>query len=130
MKYIVLFGYLLFSLPLFSSEEGEFQPMLEECGEYQVSGIVRLIDHSPKVVVHEKTQSQFIITLPFEKEIKLAAYLDYPILLNATFTKKLTQLSKAHAASVTKDPVMRIPHPLNPMDTGFRLISAQDCKDR
>ena len=91
------------------------------CGTYEVSGTARSLKKSLVILVNEKSKSEMIINVPIINEPMLAPYLDKPILATLDFDKSKSE-------GTVKIIKSRIPNPLNPMDTGIKLMSKADCK--
>jgi hypothetical protein len=116
MKYILL----LLLVPQISFAE------LSSCGEYQVRAIVRAGKVGHEIVVNEKTKSELTLTMPIEERIKLAPYVGRAItavvLLNTKFDGTKGEIDSIISIE------NRIPDPMNPADTGLKLIKQTECK--
>ena len=98
---------------------------ISDCGIYQVSGIARLTKEGPVMLVNEKTKSEFIINVPTMNEPFLAPYIDKAMLASVEISKKSVG---SKIEGTIKEIKRRIPNPLDPMDTGVKLISKAACK--
>ena len=100
---------------------------LTKCGEYLVAGVVKIVDEKLNVVVNEKTKSEHKISIQAADQAHIAAFIGYPVTVNLMLDKKFDG-TKGTASAVTKNAVIRIPDPLNPLnDTGFKLIKESEC---
>lgn len=116
MKYLLLF--LL--IPQISQAE------LSSCGEYEVRAIVQAGKIGHEIVVNAKTRSELTLTMPIEERIKLAPYIGSAITAKVVLNKKFdgTKGEIDSIISIEK----RLPDPLNPKDTGLKLIKKTECQ--
>ncbi|MBC7428529.1 MAG: hypothetical protein H7336_07960 [Bacteriovorax sp.] len=116
MKYFFLF-YLVPSLTL--------ADIVIDCGVYTVKGIVRG-GEGISIIVNEKTQSQYTITMPVTQQAQIGSYLDSEVTAQINLSKKLTPIKgeTKNIMSIER----RIPNPLNPEDTGMKLYKKSDCQ--
>jgi hypothetical protein len=98
---------------------------ISDCGVYQVNAVARSVKSGLVIIVNEKTKSEITISVPVQNEAFLAPYVDKAMSASVVFSKK-AQGSKAEGS--IKDIKSRIPNPINPMDTGIKLISKARCK--
>lgn len=120
------FKYLLFFLYASLVSAETMQPSPADCGEYKVNGMVRLIDERIKVVVHEKTRSEIILDFELPDQPRLTPFFDRPIALNVVLNTKWNG-TRGKVSSISGDPEARVPDPLNPQDTGFKLVKTLPC---
>ncbi|NOT80380.1 MAG: hypothetical protein HOP07_15405 [Bacteriovoracaceae bacterium] len=98
---------------------------LVDCGNYKVSGVVRLGEKGFEIVVNEKTTSEHLITLSSADQAKVAIFLNNSISAEVLLNKKFNGTSgQAENVMSIKE---RIPDPLAPSDTGFSLIKKSEC---
>ena len=101
---------------------------LVSCGEYLVAGVVRAPKEGIRVVVNEKTKSEYNISLSILDQARIAGLVNYTVTVNLLLDKKFDG-TKGVASLITKQAEMRVPDPLNPArDTGFKLLKASECK--
>lgn len=98
---------------------------ISDCGTYQVNGIARSTKKGLVIMVNEKTQSEITITTPILNETYLAPYVDKALKASVVFAKKSPG---SKALGTIKEIESRVPNPLNPMDTGIKLISKAKCE--
>jgi hypothetical protein len=116
---IILLGS--FSTPISAADWTGFQG----CGLYQVRAIARSIKNIPMIVINEKTQSEIVLTLPIENEPTLAPYINRAFLAEVQIEKKMIG---PNGKGIVKNIKTRLPDPLNPTDTGIKLITKSECK--
>ena len=58
------------------------------CGEYTIKGIIRAKDSTMALVVNEKTFSEHNVKFPVKELIKVAAFLDQPVLVKLQLLRK------------------------------------------
>lgn len=122
MRSLILFIFLIqMSPPLFAQD----WTGVNGCGIYQVKGIGHLGDKGLTIIVNEKTQSEFQIKVPTLNEAYLAPYIKRPLEAKILIDKKPNGVD---VTATIKEIKSRIPNPLNPMDTGIKLISKAKCK--
>jgi hypothetical protein len=93
---------------------------ISDCGTYEVKGVTRSTKQGPVIIVNEKTQSEFTITVPIQNEATLAPYVDKAIVAEVTFQSPTR-------GSVNKIKT-RIPNPLSPKDSGVQMVTKSKCK--
>lgn len=98
---------------------------VSDCGLYQVNGVGRSTKAGLVLVVNEKTKSEFTISVPVTNEPFLAPYVDKAMEASVAISKK--SLGSKIEGTI-KEIKRRIPNPLDPMDTGVKLISKAACK--
>lgn len=99
---------------------------IADCGTYQVRGVVRAPEKSGlHIVVNEKSQSEILVSVSIQDEAALAPYVDKAMEATMAFDKKSPG---AKVKGSVKTINSRIPNPINPMDTGIKLISKAVCK--
>ena len=117
MKYI----FLLMLFPQIIMAE-----IITECGEYTVRGVVRDTPSGLSIFVNEKTQSEYIISMSPLEQGQLGG------LINKNVTVELVLDKKFDGQKVTTSKIIskksRIPNPINPEDTGFKLDKKINCK--
>jgi len=94
------------------------------CGLYQVRGVGRLMNNSLVIVVNENTRSQIVFHLPILNEPRLAPYLDRPLVAELQLDQPM---QGAQGTGTVMQVADRLPNPLNPMDTGIRLMTEGQC---
>ena len=103
---------------------------ITDCGNYLVSGVVRIRPEGMQIVVHEKTRSEQTISLKLEDQSSAAVYLDSPIIIGLLLDKAFDG-TKGQADHITQKIERRIPNPLFPnKDTGYQLIKKMECKSK
>lgn len=117
MKYILLSFFFSTSI---------LAEVITECGEYNVRAVVRAKKDGMVIVVNEKTQSEHTIALPVQEQAKLGAYMEKPASITLLLTSPFNG-TRGYSNTIIKIED-RIPNPLNPQDTGFKLIKKLDCK--
>jgi hypothetical protein len=115
----------LFLLTLSLPSLAEDWTGISDCGNYQVSGVVRSKKDGPVIVINEKTQSEITITLPIQNEAKVAPYINKAIAATISFERKP---SRTEVVGIIKSIEVRIPNPLDPKDTGIKFLSKVECK--
>lgn len=120
MKYT--FAIALISALSFSPAWSE---VLSDCGQYSANGVIRSKKEGIQFIVNEKTQSEHIISMPIPEQAKAAGFINRDVTINLMLTKKTIgqKLESSEIVSITN----RIPDPLNPQDTGFKLVKKSDC---
>lgn len=119
-KAILTFVLLLSSVTIAQEWTG-----ISDCGIYQVNGIGRSTKEGLALVVNEKTKSEFTINVPIMNGPFLAPYVDKAIQASVEISKKATG---SKIEGIIKEIKSRIPDPLNPKDTGVKLILKAACK--
>ena len=112
--------FLLFILlPAYS-----FAAVVTDCGEYNIKGVVRG-GVGISIILNEKTQSQYTLTMSGPLQASIGAYLNRDVVANVLLSRLLNPVK----GEITKVLSIenRIPNPLNPTDTGFTLIKKMDC---
>lgn len=125
MYNILTFIAILYA-PFFSSAAiAQEWTGLSGCGIYQVDGVGRSTKEGLVLVVNEKTKSEFTINVPIKNELFLAPYVDKTMHASVEISKK--SLGSKIEGTI-KEIKRRIQNPLDPMDTGVKLISKAACK--
>lgn len=120
-----IFPTLLSSFLVCSSLGAQEWTGISSCGTYQVKGIARSTDKGLVIAVNEKSQSEIIIKVSVQNESFLAPYVDKAIEASVLFEK----MPRGPIVEGTiKEIKSRIPNPINPLDTGTKLISKAPCK--
>lgn len=122
MSFFVVYLNLILSPVLLASTNWTG---ISDCGTYQVRGVARSANSAPHIIVNEKTKSQFSIIVPIENEAYLAPYLNREIEAMVLFEKRV-QGQKVEG--LIKEMKLRVPNPINPLDTGVKLVSKTGCK--
>ena len=103
-----------------------FCATITDCGEYTARGVVRAKEDGLKLIVNEKTQSEYVISMDPLAQGQLSGLIDRDALVKLVLDKKLdgqkATISKIISAKA------RIPDPLNPEDSGFTLDKKIPCK--
>lgn len=115
MKY-----FLLFLLPASLNAA-----IITECGEYTAKGIVRAKEDGIKLIVNEKTQSEYVISMPRLEQGKIAGHIDRDVTVKLLLDKLDGQKGLTENI-ISID--FRIPDPLKPGDTGFTLDKKTPCR--
>lgn len=97
---------------------------ISDCGRYTVRGVGRTIQHAAVIVVNEKSESEIIVHVPIINEAYLAPY-DNRALIATVLIPKISQGSSVEG--IIEAIGERIPNPLNPQDTGIRLVEKTAC---
>ncbi len=113
------FFLLLILIPTIS-----YADIVMECGEYTARGIVRG-GVGISIIVNEKTQSQYTITMPVGLQAQIGSYLNSDVTAKLVIEKKLSPVKGETKKIVSIE--RRIPNPLNPEDTGLKLNKKMDC---
>jgi hypothetical protein len=98
---------------------------VDKCGEYQVNGVARYLNHTAVIVVNEKSKSEIIIKVPSENSTYLTPYIDKALQATVKFEK---EFHISQIEGVIKNINFRLPNPINPTDTGITYISKGECK--
>ncbi len=98
---------------------------ISHCGIYEVKGVAHSTKNGLVIVVNEKTRSEIVITVPILNEAKLAPYIDKAFSAEVLIE---TIPSGSKVIGTIKDIHSRIPNPLDPKDTGLKMISKAKCK--
>lgn len=122
MRFIISITLILLNSPSVFSQDWTG---ISDCGTYKVSGVARSAKNGLVIVVNEKSKSEVTINVPLQNEALLAPYVDMALEASLIFTKK-SQGSKVEGT--IKEIKSRVPNPINPMDTGIKLISKAKCK--
>ena len=75
-SFSTLFILLLSSL---GHAEVQLSDRVNDCGDYLVSGVVRIKPEGMQIIVHEKTKSEQTISLKLGDQSAAAVYLDKPM---------------------------------------------------
>lgn len=113
---------LMISSSLFSQESWTG---ITVCGLYSAKGIVRSYKDGLVINVNEKTKSEIIISVPIMNEPKLAPYLNKAVEASIEFKKLTPHLKLLGTVTQIKS---RLPNPIDPSDTGIKLISKGACQ--
>ena len=101
-----------------------------DCGDYLVFGVLRIRPEGMRIVVHEKTQSEQLISLNLDDQSAIATHLNFPITVGLLLDKKFDG-TNGYASAITKKIEIRAPNPLIPNeDTGYKLIKKSKCKTK
>ncbi len=111
--------FLLFILPTLC------HGAISDCGLYEIQGEVRVINTKRVLSVNSKTLSEYLIYFPASEEAKLALYDNRDIKAQVYLLEKLN--GTVGNGSTIEEIESRIPNPLNPQETGFKLIRSKDC---
>jgi hypothetical protein len=98
---------------------------IDKCGEFQVKGIARYLNHNPVIIVNEKSRSEIIISVPTKNTAFITPYIDKPLQATVKFEK---EFHVSQVEGVIKDIKSRLPNPIDPKDTGFSFVSKGECK--
>lgn len=94
------------------------------CGLYEVRGVIKFEKNVPTMVVNEGTKSEIKISVPIENEPRLSAYIDRPFIAEVEMKTKMNgSLGTGTVMKIDS----RLPHPLNPMDTGMKFLKKSEC---
>lgn len=93
------------------------------CGQYEANGVVRILKHTPTMVLNEGTMSEIKLTVPVKSEPKLSPYIDLPFAAVVKISSMNGSLGKADIEKIDS----RLPHPLNPRDTGIKFLKKSEC---
>ncbi|MBP9681544.1 MAG: hypothetical protein KBD76_09075 [Bacteriovorax sp.] len=118
-----IFGLILLLLLPNLGHTGQWTGV-NDCGLYQARGIVRLVKHIPVVVINEESLSEIILSIPNKNEFLLAPYLDMPVEAKIKIQKLVYG---NHIKGEIEAIHERIPNPLNPKDTGIKLVRKSKC---
>lgn len=99
--------------------------IIESCGEYTARGIVRAKADGIKLIINEKTLSEYVISMPTLEQAKIAGFIDKDVSVSLILNKKT--IGQKLESSEIRSATFRIPDPLNPKDTGFTLIKEVKC---
>lgn len=116
---------ITFTLLISSSLFAQDWTGISDCGVYQVNAVARSVKNGLVIIVNEKTKSEITISVPVQNEAYLAPYVDRAMTASVIFAKKS---QGAKVEGTIKEIKSRIPNPINPMDTGIKLISKAECK--
>lgn len=95
------------------------------CGIYEVKGVPRLVKNGIHIFVNENSLSAIDIQVPIPDEAKLSPYLNQPILASIMIKmKNKGQLIQGTILETDSRPA----NPLDPKDTGMKIISKADCQ--
>jgi hypothetical protein len=116
--------FFILMLTLISTANAADWTGFKGCGLYKVNGVVRFQKNIPVLIVNEKTRSEITIHVPIKNEPAITSHIDMPV-------EAQVQLNKAMNGSIGEGEVLsaqnRLPHPLNPMDTGLTFIKKGEC---
>jgi hypothetical protein len=122
MRSSILLTFLFFILPPTFADNWTG---VSTCGIYLAKGIVRSTHDGLGIIVNEKTQSEIVIHVPIQNEAFLAPYLDRAMTASVAISRLSPNLK---IEAIVKAIASRIPNPLNPMDSGIKLIGKTECK--
>lgn len=111
----------LFILPHLAFAAGE----VTDCGEYTVKGIVRAKEGAVSLVVNENTHSEYNIKFKTEEMIKIALYIDTPVIAKIELTKKFNGTYGHGSKIISAD--KHIADPLNQDTNRFILNKKLPC---
>ena len=117
MKYL----FVLFLIPQLSLAD-----IITECGEYTANGVVRAKQEGIQLIVNEKTQSEYVVTMSTSEQGQLGGYIDRDVTIELVLDKKFNGQSGSTSKIISSK--SRIPNPLYPGDTGFKLDKKVPCK--
>jgi len=120
MRSILILVSLTFAFSASAADWTGFQG----CGLYEVKGVVRFIKNIATMVVNEGTKSEIKISVPIENEPKLSPYIDTPFIAEVEIKSKMN--GSLGTGTVVKIDT-RLPHPLNPKDTGMSFLKKSEC---
>ena len=118
--------FLIFLITYSSLGSEPFVGSPSTCGKYSIRGVARIEKDEILFVVNEKSKSQITLSLPIIEQAKLGPYINRPVTLTASLVKKMDG-TKGSIAEIFDSPKGRVPDPLRAGDTGFKLLTAQDC---
>lgn len=119
--FILLVTLFFISIPLIAQD----WTGVSSCGTYSANGIVRSTDKGIIFVVNEKTMSELIISVSILNEAILAPYVDKTVKVTVIFSKKY---EPKKLEGTIKEIEFRVPNPINPLDTGIKLITKNSCE--
>lgn len=94
------------------------------CGLYQVRGVVKYVKNTPTMIVNEGTKSEIQLSVPILNEPKLSPYIDQPFVAEVKILSPMNgSLGRGEVVKIET----RLPHPLNPKDTGLTFIKNIGC---
>lgn len=102
--------------------------IISECGEYKAKGVVRLKQDRIKLIVNEKTLSEYEISMSLGEQTKLAGLIDRDVTVELILDQKLDG-QKAESSEILSV-ASRIPNPLDPTDTGLTLVKNKKCAEK
>lgn len=117
-----------FFLFLFFIPATLFAEVITDCGEYTAKGVVRAKEDGIKLIVNEKTQSEYVISMPKLEQGKIAGHIDRDVTVKLVLDKSMNAQQGSTDNIISID--FRIPDPLRPGDTGFTLDKKLPCKKR
>jgi len=120
MSKTLIFFSLIFTFSASAADWTGFQG----CGLYEVKGVVRFVKNIATMVVNEGTKSEIKISVPIENEPKLSPYIDSPFIAEVEMKTKMN--GSLGSGTVMKIET-RLPHPLNPKDTGMKFLKKSEC---
>lgn len=121
MRFLGLMTTLLFfSVPSLAQD----WTGISDCGRYSVRGVGRTMQHGAVIVVNEKSESEIIVHVPIINEAFLAPYNDRALIATVLIPKVPQESSVEGIIEAIGE---RIPNPLNPQDTGMRLVEKTVC---
>jgi hypothetical protein len=117
----------LFCLFFAYNTYAETQMMLNDCGEYQASGIVRIVNNAPFIIINERTMSEYVLSIPINEEPKVAPFVNRHFTFTGTIEKKMN--GTKGEIKLLKNLDLKVPNPLNGSKDS-RLLKIKDitCK--
>ena len=103
-----------------------FAETITECGEYTARGVVRAKPAGLALIVNEKTLSEYVITMSITEQAQISSLIDKTATVQLVLDKKFNGQTGSTSKIISAK--FRIPDPLNPEDTGFKLDKKLDCK--
>lgn len=119
IKMKLILGLLI--LPHLAFAAGE----ITDCGEYTVKGIVRAKEGAVSLIVNENTNSEYSIKFKTEEMIKIALFIDTPVIAKIELTKKFNGTYGYGSKIISAD--KHIADPLNQDTKRFVLNKKLPC---
>ncbi len=116
--------FIFCSLILATSATAADWTGFQGCGLYEVKGVVRFVKNIPTMIINEGTKSEIKLSVPIENEPKLSPYIDTPFIADVELKSKMN--GSLGTGTVVKIET-RLPHPLNPKDTGMKFLKKSEC---
>ncbi|MBC7428093.1 MAG: hypothetical protein H7336_05750 [Bacteriovorax sp.] len=116
MKYFFLF--LMFPQIIFAD-------VITDCGEYTARGIVREKPDGLKLIVNEKTLSEYVISMSLLEQGQLGGLINKDAIVQLILNKKFNGQKGVTSKIISAK--SRILNPLNPEDTGLKLDKKSQC---
>lgn len=114
---------LTFLFSLFSTQSFA---IATKCGEYSFNGVVRNQKEGTRLIINEKSMSQYTIDFNDSDTMKLSIYNDQYVSGTIKIETLVNHynLSDATLLKISE----RVPNPLNPTDTFLTFVKADKCK--